>query len=71
MISIAAPKAGTLICLTNAKAHIPNSIYSGAGTHLITDHNNELDQGYMHACRRVNAPPVKGHMLHVKVYEWV
>jgi hypothetical protein len=42
--------------LTSSKVCMPDSIYLGAGTHLITDHNNKLDQGYTHAFH--NAPHV-------------
>jgi hypothetical protein len=50
------PKGRNTHSLTNGKVCIPDSIYSRAGTHLITDRNNELDKGYTHACH--NAPHI-------------
>jgi hypothetical protein len=58
--------------LTNDVASMPNSIYSGAETHLITDRDNDSIKGM----RTSAAPPptlgrgslVKSHMLQVKIH---
>jgi hypothetical protein len=57
--------------LTNDKACMPDNIYSGAGTRLMINRdNNSIRDIRMHAItHRVNAPLVKDHMLHVKVYK--
>jgi hypothetical protein len=66
---------GGIHCLTNDEASMLDSIYPGAETHLITDHDNDSIKGIHTSATSPptlgRGSPIKSCMLRVKIHEHV